>query len=113
MKLFNLLTVYPAFFESFKDHGLVKKALENKYIDINTVDLRDYTEDKHRRVDFKPYGGGPGMVIQYMPVKNALKALPLSKTILLSPQGKILTQEKLKNLSEEKSLTFICGRYEG
>ena len=53
------------------------------------------------------------MVTQYMPVKNALKALPLSKTILLSPQGKILTQEKLKNLSEEKSLTFICGRYEG
>ena len=52
MKLFNLLTVYPAFFESFKDHGLVKKALENKYIDINTVDLRDYTEDKHKKSRF-------------------------------------------------------------
>ena len=113
MKLFNLLTVYPAFFESFKEHGLVKKALEKKAIDINTVDLRDYTEDKHRRVDFKPYGGGPGMVIQYKPVKNALEALPSSRIILLSPQGKILTQEKLKDLSEEKAITFVCGRYEG
>ncbi len=113
MKLFNLLTVYPDFFESFKDHGLIKKGLERKLITINVINLRDHTSDKHKRVDFKPFGGGPGMVIQYAPVKEALKKVKPSKTILLSPQGKLLTQSKLHELSAENNITFICGRYEG
>ena len=73
MKLFNLLTVYPEFFESFKSHGLIKKGLDKGLISINVINLRDYTIDKHKRVDFKPFGGGPGMIIQYAPVKEALK----------------------------------------
>ena len=113
MKLFNLLTVYPAFFESFKSHGLIKKGLDRGLISINVINLRDYTSDKHKRVDFKPFGGGPGMIIQYAPVKEALEKIKPSKTILLSPQGKLLKQSKLNELSAENSITFICGRYEG
>ena len=113
MKLFNLLTIYPEFFDSFKNHGLIKKGLEKELISINVINLRDYTSDKHKRVDFKPFGGGPGMIIQYAPVKEALNKTRPSKTILLSPQGKLLTQSKLNELSVESNITFICGRYEG
>ena len=69
MKLFNLLTVYPEFFESFKNHGLIKKGLDKGLISINVINLRNYTSDKHKRVDFKPFCGGPGIIIQYAPVK--------------------------------------------
>ena len=69
MKQYNLLTVYPEFFESFKSHGLIKKGLDKGLININVINLRDYTNDKHKRVDFKTFGGGPGMIIQYAPVK--------------------------------------------
>ena len=113
MKLFNLLTVYPEFFDSFKSHGLIKKGLDRGLMSINVINLRNYTSDKHKRVDFKPFGGGPGMIIQYAPVKEALKKIKLSKKILLSPQGKLLTQSKLNELSSENNITFICGRYEG
>ena len=88
MKSYNLITVYPDFFESFQKHGLVKKGIHKKLIDINVVNLRDFTDDKHKRIDFRPYGGGPGMIIQYAPVKKALGSLKSSdKVILLSPQG--------------------------
>ena len=113
MKQFNILTVYPDFFESFKHLGLIKKSLNKKLIDINIVNLRDFTDDKHKRVDFKPYGGGPGMVIQYPPVKKALESLKPSKIYLLSPQGNHLTQSKLDMLSKDDAVTLICGRYEG
>ena len=69
MKLFNLLTVYPEFFESFKSHGLIKKGLDRGLISINVINLRDYTTDKHKRVDFKHIGWGTVMIIQYATVK--------------------------------------------
>ena len=113
MKLFNI-TIYPDFFESFQKHGLVKKGLHKKLININVINLREFTDDKHRRIDFKPYGGGPGMILQYTPVKNALDSLKMTgRVILLSPQEKPLTQKKLISLSKENNITFICGRYEG
>tara|TARA_B100000035_G_scaffold312530_1_gene324213 strand:- start:12395 stop:13135 length:741 start_codon:yes stop_codon:yes gene_type:complete len=113
MKLFNILTVYPEFFESFKNHGLIKKALDRDLIAMNILDIRDFTSDKHKRVDFKPFGGGPGMIIQYAPVKEALNQIESGRVILLSPQGKRLTQSKLIELSRENDVTFVCGRYEG
>tara|TARA_Y100000389_G_C17465168_1_gene524841 strand:+ start:557 stop:1297 length:741 start_codon:yes stop_codon:yes gene_type:complete len=113
MKVFNIITVYPDFFQSFEEHGLIKKGLNRNLINLNIINLRDFTEDKHKRVDFKSYGGGPGMVIQYIPVKNALKTINSGKCYLLSPQGKPLTQNKLENLSKEENITFLCGRYEG
>ena len=113
MNIFNILTIYPDFFDSFSKHGLVKKGLEKKLIDINILNLRNFTDDKHKRVDFKTYGGGPGMVLQYQPVKNALKAINSGKCYFLSPQGNILNQEKLNHMSGENNITFLCGRYEG
>ena len=113
MKLFNLLTVYPEFFESFKNYGLIKKGLDRNLIALNIMDIRDFTSDKHKRVDFRPIGGGPGMIIQYEPVREALNQINQSKVILLSPQGKPLTQSKLIKLSTENNITFVCGRYEG
>tara|TARA_B100000900_G_scaffold316026_1_gene274953 strand:- start:334 stop:1074 length:741 start_codon:yes stop_codon:yes gene_type:complete len=113
MNIFNILTVYPEFFDSFNNHGLVKKGLEKKLIDINVFNLRDFTNDKHNRVDFKTYGGGPGMVLQYQPVKNALEVINSKKCYFLSPQGKTLSQKKLNDLSKEKNVTLLCGRYEG
>jgi len=113
MKLFNLLTVYPEFFESFKNYGLIKKGLDRNLIAMNIIDIRNFTSDKHKRVDFRPIGGGPGMIIQYEPVREALNQINQSKVILLSPQGKPLTQSKLIKLSTENNITFVCGRYEG
>ncbi len=113
MNIFNILTIYPDFFKSFYDHGLIKKGLEKKLISFNVLDIRKFTSDKHNRVDFKTYGGGPGMVLQYQPIKDALNTIKNGKCYLLSPQGKALTQNKLNELSKEKEVTFICGRYEG
>jgi tRNA (guanine37-N1)-methyltransferase len=113
MNQFNILTIYPDFFESFIKHGLIKKGLDKEIIQINTIDLRLHTQDKHKRVDFKTYGGGPGMVMQYQPVKDSLKTIKSGKCYFLSPQGRTLNQKKLINLSKEKNITFLCGRYEG
>ena len=113
MRQFNILTIYPDFFESFYKYGLIKKGLDKGIIHINTIDLRLHTQDKHDRVDFKTYGGGPGMVIQYQPVQDALKSTNSDKCYFLSPQGKTLNQKKLIKLSKEKNITLLCGRYEG
>jgi tRNA (guanine37-N1)-methyltransferase len=113
MNQFNIITIYPKFFESFYEHGLIKKAIERNLISINAIDLRLYTNDKHQRVDFKTYGGGPGMVIQYQPVRDCLDANKIGKCYLLSPQGKTLSQKKLIDISKEEAVTFLCGRYEG
>ena len=113
MNQFNILTIYPDFFKSFNKHGLIKKGLEKEIIHINIIDLRLHTQDKHNRVDFKTYGGGPGMVIQYQPVKDSLKTIKSGKCYFLSPQGKTLNQKKLIKLSKEKNITLLCGRYEG
>ena len=95
MKLFNIITIYPDFFESFKNHGLINKGLSEKIIDLNILNLRHFTVDKHKRVDFKPYGGGPGMVIQYEPVKNALDS-DMFKTIEVSK----LTKQKVDQITK-------------
>ena len=113
MNQFNIITIYPDFFESFCKHGLIKKAIEKKLISINAIDLRLYTNDKHQRVDLKTYGGGPGMVIQYQPVRDCLDVNKIGKCYLLSPQGKTLSQKKLMDISKEEAVTFLCGRYEG
>ena len=113
MNQFKIITIYPEFFESFFKYGLIKKAIEKEIISIDTIDLREYTQDKHQRVDFKTYGGGPGMVIQYQPVRDCLNVNKIGKCYLLSPQGQTLSQKKLIDLSREESVTFLCGRYEG
>jgi tRNA (guanine37-N1)-methyltransferase len=113
MNQFNIISIYPKFFESFYKHGLIKKAIEKRIVSINVIDLRLYTNDKHQRVDFKTYGGGPGMVIQYQPVRDCLNVNKIGKCYLLSPQGKALSQKKLIDISKEEAVTLLCGRYEG
>ena len=115
---FNIITIFPDFIYSFRETGFIKRAIDKKIISVNVVDLRKFSEDKHKRVDDRPYGGGPGMVLQYEPIKGALLSLNLNlkknnKVIYLSPQGKTLTQKKLNSLSNLKNVTLLCGRYEG
>lgn len=111
---FNILTLFPEMFDSLKQ-SIIGKALEKNIIEINLINIRDFSKDKHKRVDDYPYGGGAGMVIKpdvvydaYMSLKNKN-----AKVIYLSPQGKVLNQQKIEDLSKEKELILLCGHYEG
>ncbi len=116
----NILTIFPNMFKSSFSESILKKAQENKLIKIKLIDLRDFTLDKHKTVDDYSYGGGPGMVLKAQPIwdavekikKNSKISLPL-KIIITSAQGKIFDQKMAKELSKEKRLLIICGRYEG
>jgi len=111
----DILTLFPEMFDSLKT-SIIGKAIENKAIEINTINIRDYSYDKHKRVDDTPYGGGAGMVIRPDVVYDSYRSIEKtknSKTIYLSPQGKVLNQEKVKELSKEEHLILLCGHYEG
>lgn len=111
----DILTLFPEMFETIKT-SIIGKALEKELIEINTINIRDYSGDKHKKVDDTPYGGGAGMVMKPDVVYNSYKAIKKTKgtkTIYLSPQGKVLTQEKVKSLSKEEHLILLCGHYEG
>ena len=110
----NFLTIFPKYYEAFKTESITSKAISKDLININIIDFRDFTNDKHRKVDDEIYGGGPGMLLMVEPIDNALNSLEeKGKVIMLSPQGKQFTQEMALELSKEQTLTFISGRYEG
>ena len=110
----NILTLFPEMFEPLKT-SIIGRAFEKKLIDLNIVNIRDFSKDKHKKVDDTPYGGGAGMVMKPDVVYDAYKSLETknTKTIYLSPQGKTLNQEKVKALSQEENLILLCGHYEG
>ena len=111
---YNIITIFPNLIHSFSDTGFIKRSIKNDIININIINLREYSSNKHKRVDDKTYGGGPGMVMQYKPIYDAIKNIKDSGLIIyLSPQGEPLTQVKLKKLASEENLTILCGRYEG
>lgn len=113
---FYFLTLHPRLIEAFSKEGLIQKAVHRKHIQIQSIDLRSFGIGKHRRVDDKPYGGGPGMILRCEPIVNALRSLqPLrkSRVILFSARGKKFTQKTAKRLLKYENLVFICGRYEG
>ena len=111
---FNVVTIFPEFFESPIRCGLLGKAIEKGIVSISFVNPRDFAEDKHRSVDDKPYGGGPGMVFSLPPLVSAIRSIKkLGKVILLSAKGKVFDHNVAKRLADEDVLTFICGRYEG
>lgn len=113
MKL-NFLTIFPKYYDAFKTESIVSKAIQKKLIDIEIIDFRDFANDKHKKVDDEIYGGGVGMLLMIAPIDNALNSLKeKGKVILLSPQGKKFNQQIALELSKEKALTFISGRYEG
>ncbi len=111
----EIITLFPgSFFGPFAE-SIIGRAREQELVDINLVDLRDFTHDKRKSVDDKPYGGGPGMLMKAEPLFEAVEALrkPESQVILTSPQGEVFKQEIARELSAAKHLIIICGHYEG
>ncbi|WP_022935185.1 tRNA (guanosine(37)-N1)-methyltransferase TrmD [Mesomycoplasma moatsii] len=110
----NFLTIFPKYYNAFKTESIVAKAIEKKIIEINIIDFRNFTLNRQNKVDDEIYGGGSGMLLMIEPIDRALESIKeKTKVILMSPQGKPFTQQKALELSKEKSLTFIAGRYEG
>ena len=112
---FDVLTLFPEMFESL-DESIIGRAKEKGLIEINLINIRDFSKDKHKKVDDTPYGGGAGMVIRPDVVYDAYSSIvdkENAKVIYLSPQGKVLNQEKVKELSKEKHLILLCGHYDG
>lgn len=111
----DILTLFPEMFDSLKT-SIIGKAIESRAIELNTINIRDYSTDKHSRVDDSPYGGGAGMVMRPDVVYDSYNSIAKTqdtKTIYLSPQGKVLTQRKVEELSRETHLILLCGHYEG
>lgn len=112
---FNVLTLFPEMFEPIKE-SILKRAQENNVIEINLINIRDFSKNKHKKVDDYPYGGGAGMLIRPDVVYDAYQSIEnkdTARVIYLSPQGKVLTQNKVKELSKEENLILLCGHYEG
>ena len=111
---FDVLTLFPEMFEPLKQ-SIIKRATQKNLIDINLVNIRDFSENKHNKVDDTPYGGGAGMLMMPDVVDRAYESVKSenSKVIYLSPQGKTLNQKKIRELSKEEHLILLCGHYEG
>lgn len=111
---FNVLTLFPEMFSSL-DESIIGRSKEKGLIDINLINIRDFSKNKHKKVDDTPYGGGAGMVMEPTVVYDAFKSIKDEKTkvIYLSPQGKTLNQQKVQDLAKEESITLLCGHYEG
>lgn len=111
---FDVLTLFPEMFSSLEE-SIIGKAREKGLIEINLINIRDFSKDKHKKVDDTPYGGGAGMVMMPDVVYDAYSSIQdkNAKVIYMSPQGKVLNQEKVQELSKEESLILLCGHYEG
>ena len=111
---FDVLTLFPEMFNILNE-SIIGRAQEKELININLVNIRDFSKDKHKKVDDTPYGGGAGMVMQADVVYDAYKSVAndKAKVIYLTPQGKKLNQKKVEELSKEKHLILLCGHYEG
>ena len=111
---FDVLTLFPEMFEPLKQ-SIIKRAAEKKLIDIKLVNIRDFSEDKHNKVDDTPYGGGAGMLMKPDVVDRAYNSVKSenAKVIYLTPQGKTLNQKIVKDLSKQEHLILLCGHYEG
>jgi len=116
---FDLLTIFPEIFESYLGESIIKRAVQDKKLEIVVHDIRKYTKDKHQKVDAPPYGGGPGMVMMPQPLYDcieAVKKLNKGPVVYMSPKGKMLTQNYGQTLSkkyQKTGLILVCGRYEG
>ena len=117
MITFDILTIFPELFEPFKKESLLFKGAKKKLLRIQAHNLRQWTKDKHKAVDDKPFGGGLGMVMKIEPVYRAVQKLKKkgkkSKVILFTPRGKKFNQTMAHDFSKQSQLIFICGRYEG
>ena len=113
---FDVITLFPKAFELINNLGVITRALDKNLIDVNLHDLREYGEGSYRQVDDKPYGGGAGMVLEPEPIYKAYESIrksSKSKTLLMTPQGKVLKQKDLARWSTLDQIIIICGQYEG
>jgi tRNA (guanine37-N1)-methyltransferase len=120
---FHVITIFPDIFDSYIRESLFKRAEKNKIVSVSSYNLRDFTTERHRKVDDRPFGGGPGMVLQIQPVYDAVKSIKQkvakrkkkakTRVILFSTRGKKLGAKEAKRLSKYDDLILICGRYEG
>lgn len=115
MITFKILTLFPEFYSCLKS-GIIGKAIERGLFGVEIVNIRDYSEDKHKRCDDYPFGGGAGMVMTPDPIHKAICAVDpehKARRIFMSPRGQVLTQKKVKELSGDEEILFLCGSYEG
>ena len=113
---FDVLTLFPEFIQSYCDFSIMKRAKEGNVIALNTVNPRDFTDDKHKKVDDTPYGGGAGMVLMpqpYIDAYDSVEKLENSITVMLSPQGEPLSENLVVDLAEYDQIVMLCGHYEG
>ena len=117
---FHVVTIFPAMFDGLLDVGVLKRAINNRLIEVNLTDIRDFTTDKHRSVDDYQFGGGSGMLLKPDPLFKSVESIQQQQSldinvpvILMSPQGRTLTQKIVEDLSRFENLVLICGRYEG
>ena len=119
---FDIITIFPGMFSSVVDESILGRAVKSGLVEIQRVDLRDFTQDRHRSVDDRPYGGGPGMVFKPEPVFDAVESVLGEvgsaadagvRKIILTPQGRRLDQPLLRELSGESRIVLLCGHYEG
>lgn len=113
---FDVITLFPDMILDYCSQSIIGRAIESQIIYINTVNPREYTEDKHKKVDDTPYGGGAGMVLMAQPYVDAYESVPKfekTKTIMLSPQGQPLNDKKVNELAQYEQLILLCGHYEG
>lgn len=118
MMRFDVLTLFPDMFEAVLGDSIIGRARKNGIIEINAINIRDFSKDKHRKVDDYPYGGGAGMVMTPQPIYDAYLSIAQKlsykpRVIYLSPQGRLLNQNIVRELSKEEHLVLLCGHYEG
>ncbi len=111
----DILSLFPGYFKGPFDESIMMRARKSGLLDIRFIDIRDFSDGRFRRVDDRPYGGGPGMVLMAEPVIKAIRSIktPQSRVIYLSPQGPLLTASKCHDLAEYEHLILLCGHYEG
>ncbi|BAS67411.1 tRNA (guanosine(37)-N1)-methyltransferase TrmD [Bathymodiolus septemdierum thioautotrophic gill symbiont] len=115
--IFDVITLFPKMFNAIKEEGVIARGIKKSLLTIDTWQLRDFSDNKHRNIDDAPYGGGAGMVMQVKPIRDCINAIkqknPDTQVIYLSPQGQKLTHKLALELSKLASITLLCGRYEG
>lgn len=112
---FDIVSLFPELIETYTKNGIIGRAIENNLFELGITYLRDYSEDKHKKVDDYPYGGGPGMLLKPEPMFNALDAIKKNNSyiIYLSPKGNLFNQQKARELSKKEHIVLIAGHYEG